>query len=68
MQELERLYQHLDAVLREIDFTDRGGGPQLLRRLRRIFGRAALDQQEVNILRGLLSAVQSRRRRAGAAP
>jgi TrmH family RNA methyltransferase len=66
--ELERLYEHLDAVLREIDFTDRGGGPHLLRRLRRIFGRAELDQQEVNILRGILAAVQSRRRRAGAAP
>ena len=66
-EELERLYEHLEAVLREIDFTDRGGGPHLLRRLRRIFGRAALDQQEVNILRGILTAVQSRRRRAGAA-
>jgi TrmH family RNA methyltransferase len=66
--ELERLYEHLDAVLREIDFTDRGGGPHLLRRLRRIFGRAELDQQEVNILRGILAAVQSRRRRAGVAP
>ncbi len=65
--ELERLYEHFDAVLREIDFTDRSGGPQLLRRLRRIFGRAVLDQQEVNILRGILTAVQARRRRAGAA-
>ena len=64
--ELERLYAQLDAVLRAVDFTDRNGGAQLLRRLQRVFGRAELDQQEVNMLRGLLTAVQSRRRRAGA--
>ena len=66
--ELERLYAHLDAVLKEVDFTDRHGGPHLLKRLARVFGRAELDQHEVNILRGVLSAVQSRRRRAGEAP
>ena len=63
--ELERLKRHLDEVLTEIDFTDRNGGPHLMRRLSRIFGRAALDQQEVNILRGILASVQARRRRAG---
>ncbi|HXQ63401.1 MAG TPA: RNA methyltransferase [Steroidobacteraceae bacterium] len=63
--ELERLKEHLDEVLREVDFTDRNGGPHLLRRVARIFGRAELDQHEVNILRGILTAVQARRRRAG---
>ena len=63
--ELERLKNHLDEVLTEIDFTDRTGGPHLLRRLSRIFGRAALDQHEVNMLRGILAAMQARRRRAG---
>lgn len=66
--ELERLYAHFDAVLQEIEFTDRHGGPHLLRRVRRIFARAELDRHEVNILRGMLSAVQARRRRAGDAP
>ena len=66
--ELDRLNAHLDEVLTAVDFTDRAGGPHLLRRFARIFGRAELDQQEVNILRGILAAVQSRRRRAGAAP
>ena len=63
--ELERLRAHADAVLAEVDFTDRVGGPNLLNRLSRIFGRAELDQHEVNLLRGLLAAVQARRRRAG---
>lgn len=66
--EMERLYQHLAQVLEEIDFRDRTqGGTHLMARLRRLFQRAALDRNEVNILRGILTAVQSRRRRAGAA-
>lgn len=66
--ELERLYAHLDVVLKEVDFTDRNGGPHLLRRMKRILARAELDQHEVNILRGILSAVQAKRRRAGEPP
>jgi tRNA C32,U32 (ribose-2'-O)-methylase TrmJ len=34
-------------------------------RIRRFLQRAELDQNEVNILRGLLTAMQNRRRRAG---
>jgi len=66
--EMEKLYGHLAQVLDEIDFRDRTqGGTHLMARLRRLFQRAALDRNEVNILRGILTAVQSRRRRAGAA-
>ena len=66
--ELEKLTAHLREVLTEVEFTDRAGGPNLLNRLARIFGRAELDQHEVNVLRGLLAAVQARRRRAGSQP
>jgi tRNA C32,U32 (ribose-2'-O)-methylase TrmJ len=34
-------------------------------RLRRLLNRAEPDENEVNILRGLLTAVQGKRRRAG---
>jgi TrmH family RNA methyltransferase len=65
--EMERLYEHLAQVLEEIDFRDRTqGGTHLMARLRRLFQRAALDRNEVNILRGILTAVQNRRRKAGA--
>jgi TrmH family RNA methyltransferase len=65
-EEMQRLYEHLGQVLEEIDFRDRTqGGTHLMARLRRLFQRAALDRNEVNILRGILTAVQSRRRRAG---
>lgn len=64
--DMERFYAHLQTVLGEIEFEDRTG--YLMERLRRLFNRAQLDGNELNILRGILSAVQGRRRRAGASP
>jgi TrmH family RNA methyltransferase len=67
--EMRRLYAHLEQVLEEVDFTDRTeSGTHLMGRLRRLFNRAELDQNEVNILRGLLTAVQGKRRLAGRGP
>jgi TrmH family RNA methyltransferase len=63
--EMERFYGHLEQVLEEIDFRDRTGEGHLMARIRRLFNRAVLDQNEVNILRGILTSVQGRRRRAG---
>jgi len=68
VQEMERLYGHLAAVLEEIDFRDRTqSGTHLMGRIRRLLQRAELDHNEVNILRGILTAVQNRRRTAGGA-
>ena len=65
-EQMEQLYRHLGAVLEEIDFRDRTRtGTHLMNRLRRLFQRAEPDENEVNILRGILTAVQQRRRRAG---
>jgi TrmH family RNA methyltransferase len=64
--ELERLYEHFAQVLEEVDFRDRTqSGTHLMARIRRFLQRAELDHNEVNILRGFLTAVQRRRRRAG---
>jgi TrmH family RNA methyltransferase len=57
--DLEHFYEHLREVLGEIEFDDRTG--HLMERLRRLFNRAQLDRNELNILRGILSAVQGRR-------
>jgi tRNA C32,U32 (ribose-2'-O)-methylase TrmJ len=63
--DMERFYGHLEQVLDEIGFRDRTGEGHLMARLRRLFNRTVLDQNEVNILRGILTSVQGRRRRAG---
>jgi TrmH family RNA methyltransferase len=64
--EMERLYEHLGQVLGEIGFRDRTtSGTNLMQRLRRLFQRAEPDQNEANILRGILASVQGKRRVAG---
>lgn len=62
--EMTRLYEQFEQVLEYIDFRDRTGGGHLMARIRRLFNRALLDQNEMNILRGVLTAVQARRRPA----
>ena len=57
--DMELFYAHLQTVLGEIEFQDRTG--HLMERLRRLFNRAQLDGNELNIMRGILSAVQGRR-------
>ena len=65
---LNSFYEHLEEVLAEIGFLDRGNPRYLMRRLRRLFNRAQMEPDEVNILRGMLSAIQGgRTRRPGGA-
>jgi TrmH family RNA methyltransferase len=67
--ELQQLYAHFAEVLDEIDFKDRTeSGTHLMSRIRRLLQRAELDHNEANILRGILTAVQNRRRHAGEPP
>ena len=56
--EMERFYRHLEQTLVELGFLDPANPRQLMRRLRRLFNRARPDENEVNILRGMLSAAQ----------
>ncbi len=60
--ELELFYEHLQRVLIEIGFLDPGNPRHLMRRMRRLFGRTRVDKNEMNILRGILSAVDARTR------
>jgi len=57
-EEMERFYAHLEAVLVEIDFLDPANPRHLMRRLRRLYNRLHPDRNEMNILRGILTAVQ----------
>jgi tRNA/rRNA methyltransferase len=55
-EEVENFYAHLEASVVKSGFLDPGNPRRLLERLRRLFGRARLEREEVNILRGMLSA------------
>jgi TrmH family RNA methyltransferase len=64
--EMERLFVHFEQVLELIDFRDRtASGKHLMNRIRRLLVKAEPDTNEVNILRGILTAVQNKRRLAG---
>lgn len=56
--ELEHFYEHLEQVLLNIRFLDPDNPRHLMRRLRRLFIRTKLDKNELNILRGILTAVE----------
>ncbi|PLX82157.1 MAG: RNA methyltransferase [Desulfuromonas sp.] len=55
--ELEAMFQHMRRTLLDIEFLDPQNPDHILRALRSILGRAALDPREVRILQGLLSRV-----------
>ena len=59
-EDLEHFYRHLQSVLEDSGFLNPQNPRQLMRRLRRLFNRAELDENEINILRGILSAVDPR--------
>jgi TrmH family RNA methyltransferase len=55
--EMERFYVHLEQILERTQFIDRTNPRLLMRRLRKLYGRAAPDANEMNILRGILTSV-----------
>ena len=55
--EMEGLYAHAQRTLTALAFLNPAMPKRLLPRLRRLFARATLEHEEVNILRGILARV-----------
>jgi tRNA/rRNA methyltransferase len=55
--EIEGLYSHAQRTLTSMAFLNPAMPKRLLPRLRRLFGRAVLEREEVNILRGILARI-----------
>lgn len=55
--EVERYFEHLQRVLENSGFLDRRQPGMIMQRLRRLYLRSELTRNEINILRGMLSAV-----------
>jgi len=59
---VENFIQHLEQTLYDIEFLDPQQPKRLVQRMRRLFQRARLEKEEVNILRGILTAAQKARK------
>ena len=57
--EIELFYNHLNQVLLETGFLDPKNPKQLMRRLRALFNRAQMDENEINIMRGILASYKT---------
>lgn len=56
-EQIEGMFAHLESALVKIDFLDPDNPKKLMPRLRRLFSRASLETEEVNILRGIANQI-----------
>jgi len=56
--EMKYFYDHLQQSMIDVGFLNPEQPRKLMRRLKSLFNRAHLDENEVSILRGFLAAVQ----------
>jgi tRNA/rRNA methyltransferase len=54
-EQVEGFFAHMEKTLFEIGFLTTQNPARLMQRLRRLYARARLEQEEINILRGILS-------------
>jgi tRNA/rRNA methyltransferase len=61
LEQIEGMYAHLEKALVAIDFLDPDNPKKLMPRLRRLFARTQLEEEEVNILRGIAKQILQKR-------
>tara|TARA_B100000686_G_scaffold343514_1_gene424493 strand:+ start:42 stop:800 length:759 start_codon:yes stop_codon:yes gene_type:complete len=59
-EQTERLIEHMDELMKEVEFYDTENPRKLLMRVRRFFKRSGIDVMEANIFRGLFSTIQKK--------
>ncbi|HAJ71555.1 MAG TPA: tRNA (cytosine(32)/uridine(32)-2'-O)-methyltransferase TrmJ, partial [Methylophilaceae bacterium] len=52
---IEGFYKHLEETLLKIGYINPRAPKKLMERIRRIYARARLEKEEVNLLRGILT-------------
>ncbi|MGL4223012.1 MAG: tRNA (cytosine(32)/uridine(32)-2'-O)-methyltransferase TrmJ, partial [Shewanella sp.] len=55
--DLERFFVHLESTLSSTGFIIKNHPGQVMTKLRRMFSRARIESQEMNILRGILTSI-----------
>lgn len=58
--DMERFYTRLDEVLQAVNFINPHHPNRIMPRLRRLYNRARVDKNELNILRGILTEVSKK--------
>ena len=61
--EIEKLIEHFDELMQDVEFYKTDNPRQLLRRVRRFFKRSKLDHIEANVFRGVFAAIQRKLKR-----
>ena len=56
-EQMELFYKHLETTLSETGFVIKQHPGQVMTKLRRLFNRARPEEQELNILRGILTSI-----------
>lgn len=59
-KEQSGFYGHLEETLKELDFFDKVQGKRLMHRIRLMFNRIKMDEDEVNIFRGILNQIHKK--------
>jgi len=59
-EEQNGFYEHLETTLNELGFLEKIQGKRLMHRLRLMFNRIQMDEDEVNILRGILNQISKK--------
>jgi tRNA (cytidine32/uridine32-2'-O)-methyltransferase len=58
VDEVERLFTHLEETLIDMEFLNPAAPKQLMTRLRRLYSRTRMDDLEVQMMRGILTSTQ----------
>jgi tRNA (cytidine32/uridine32-2'-O)-methyltransferase len=56
-EQMELFYKHLETTLADTGFVIKQHPGQVMTKLRRLFNRARPEEQELNILRGILTSI-----------
>ena len=59
-EQVHGFFEHLEQVVREVEFIGNHPHDSLMRKIKRIFIRSRLTHDDVNILRGILTAVNKK--------
>ncbi len=59
-EQVQGMVDHMGATMDELGFFERRNGERLMRRMKRLFDRAAVEREEIDILRGFFKLISKK--------